>query len=366
MHPRVLATAAIVLVAVAGVAYKYWDYVTNPWTRDGVVRAQVLQISPRVSGPIVSLPIRDNQLVKQGDLLFEIDPRTYRAALDQAHAELDKTRDDIKSLEEQVRAARAAVTQYDALIEQAEIEVSGYTSNFKRARATFERAEALLRDNALSRQSYEDRRAESEIAADKLRRARAHLAEVAASKTQAEADLARTIADLGAPGEDNARLRAARAAVESAALNLEFTQVKAPVSGYVTNLQLRTGDQAVTNQPALALIDTESFYVHGFFRETFIGEIQSGDRAIVTLMSHPDRPLEGRVDSLGRGIAKQDGSPGYELLPSISPSFEWIRLAQRIPVRIHLDSVPEGIELIVGATASVLVETGTAGDGGTQ
>jgi len=218
--------------------------------------------------------------VRQGDLLFEIDSRTFRSALDEARAGLDGTRDDIKALEEQVRAAQASVTQYDALIEQARIEVDGYTSNFKRARASFERAEALLRDNAISTQAYENSRAEDEIAGDKLGRARAHLVEVTAARTQAEADLARAIANLGAPEDDNARLREARAALETAELNLEFTQVKAPVDGYVTNLQLRTGDQAVTNQPALALIDTASFYVQGFFRETFIGTIRPGGPAM--------------------------------------------------------------------------------------
>jgi multidrug resistance efflux pump len=148
---------------------------------------------------------------------------------------------------------------------------------------------------------------------------------------------------------------------ERAELDLEFTQVKAPLDGYVTNLNLRLGDQAVTNKPALALVDVNSFWVHGYFRETVIENIRRGDWAIVTLMSYPNTPLEGRVDSMGRGIAQEDGSTGFQLLPTIRPVFEWIRLAQRVPVRIHLVDVPENVELIVGTTASVLVMTGTAG-----
>ena len=136
----------------------------------------------------------------------------------------------------------------------------------------------------------------------------------------------------------------------------------ASVDGYVTNLNLRLGSQAVANQPALALVDTASFWVHGYFRETMIADVNPGDRAIVTLMTYPDKPLEGRVDSLGWGIAQEDGSTGSDLLPNISPTFEWIRLAQRVPVRIHLDRVPEEVKLRVGTTASVLVMTGT-GDG---
>jgi multidrug resistance efflux pump len=114
----------------------------------------------------------------------------------------------------------------------------------------------------------------------------------------------------------------------------------------------------VANQPALALIDINSYWVHGFFREDRIEGVQAGDRAIVTLMSYPDRPLEGRVDSLGWGIEQDDGSTGYNLLPKINATFEWIRLAQRVPVRIHLVNPPKDIPLRVGTTASVMVMTG--------
>jgi multidrug resistance efflux pump len=129
----------------------------------------------------------------------------------------------------------------------------------------------------------------------------------------------------------------------------------------VTNLNLRLGSQAVANQPALALVDVNSFWIVGFFRENYIKNIRKGDRAIVTLMTYSDIPLEGRVDSLGWGIAQDDGSTGFDLLPNISPTFEWIRLAQRVPVRIHLGQVPEEVKLRVGTTASVLVMTGTGG-----
>ena len=118
--------------------------------------------------------------------------------------------------------------------------------------------------------------------------------------------------------------------------------------------------------PALALIDIDSFWVHGYFRESHIAGIGAGDRAIVTLMSYPDRPLEGRVDSLGWGIYQSDGGTGANLLPDIKPTFQWIRLAQRVPVRVHLNDVPEDIQLRVGTTASVLVMKGSRdrADGG--
>ncbi len=356
---KISLTAVVVLIAVAAVAFKYWDYVTNPWTRDGQVRANVIQVAPRVSGPIVKLPIKDNEFVKTGDLLFEIDPRTYQAALDQASAKLDETRDDLKDLEQRVKAAQAAVDQSGSQIKQAESAVKSAEAESVRAQADFERATDLVKTGDISKRGFDQSKAANDVAQADLDKAQSRLIQARAAKLQAEAELARARAELGAPGEDNAQLRGAKAALKTAKLNLEFTQLKASVDGYVTNLNLRLGSQAVANQPALALVDVNSYWVHGFFRETLVGRIKPGDQAVITLMSYPDTPLTGVVDSIGWGIAQEDGSTGADLLPSISPTFEWIRLAQRVPVRVHLAEVPAGVELRVGTTASVLVATGT-------
>lgn len=284
-----LLTGLIVLLAVAVVLFKYQDYVLNPWTRDGMVRAQVVQIAPRVSGPIVNLPIKDNQLVKSGDLLFEIDPSTYQAEVQQAEAAVEHAK----------AKAKASLDRE-------------------------QRAEHVRKSNpgAVSLQELESKR-NSRLA-------------------------------------DDASVKQSQASLKSAQLDLEFTRIMAPVDGYVTNLMLRVGSQVVSNSPALALVDTNSYWIHGFFRENAIRNMRKGDRAIVTLMTYNDRPLEGTVDSLGWGIAQQDGSTGFDLLPTISPTFEWIRLAQRVPVRIHLTSAPDDIALRVGTTASVLVMTGSS------
>ena len=358
---RYALTGAVVLVAVGLVVWKYWVYVTNPWTRDGQVRANVIQVAPRVSAPIVALPIKDNQFVKAGDLLFEIDPRTYQAALDQAKANLDETRDRIKDLEAQVKSAEAALEQAESGIKQAEFAVTSAEATVVKTKADFERATSLVAKGDVSKRTYDEAVAANDVAQADLAKAQAQLTQATAAKLQSQAQLARARAELGAPGEDNAQLRAAKAALETAQLNLDFTQVRASVDGYVTNLNLRLGSQAVANQPALALVDAASFWVHGYFRESLVGDIRAGDPAVITLMTYPDQPLQGRVDSIGWGISQSDGSTGYDLLPSVSPTFQWIRLAQRIPVRVHLDEVPEGIALRVGTTASVLVMTGAGG-----
>jgi multidrug resistance efflux pump len=362
---KVLLTGVVVLVAAAAAAFKYWDYIVNPWTRDGQVRANVIQVAPRVSGPIVKLAVTDNQFVKAGDLLFEIDPRTYKAALDQAGAKLDETRDDLKDLEQRVKAAQAALDQSASQIKQAESAVKSAEAESVRASADFERASDLVKTGDISKRQFDQTKAANEVAQADLDRAQSRLIQAQAAKLQADAELARSKADLGAPGEENAQLRGAKAALETAKLNLEFTRVMASVDGYVTNLNLRLGSQAVANQPALALVDIDSYWVHGFFRETLVGRIAPGNQAVITLMSYPDSPLTGVVDSIGWGIAQQDGSTGQDLLPTINPTFEWIRLAQRVPVRVHLEEVPDGVELRVGTTASVLVRTGT-GSGGSK
>ncbi len=287
---KVLFTSVVVAIAVGVALYKYWDYVINPWTRDGQVRAQVIQITPRVSGPIVNLPVVDNQRVKAGDVLFEIDPRTFKSAVDEAKADL----------------------------QQAQVEVDEARDKAERAERTRRKDPGAVSEQELIRRQNTLRSAQ-------------------------------------------AKALAAQASLDDAQLNLEFTQVKAPVDGYVTNLNLRLGSQAVTNQPALALVDVNSYWIHGFFKENYIADIRAGDPAIITLMTYPDKPLEGRVDSIGWGIYQDDGASGSDLLPTISPTFEWIRLAQRVPVRIHLTSVPEEVRLRVGTTASVLVMTGTSG-----
>jgi len=356
---RYVLTGAVVLVAVAIALYMYWEYVTNPWTRDGQVRAQVIQITPRVSAPIVKLPIEDNQFVKTGDLLFAMDPRTFQAALNQARAQLDETRDQVAALSEQVEAAKAAVAVEEGALKRAEASIAEAQSEIEKSDAEYKRQQELLPQGATSKRMVERAKASYEVSVQQKVQAQADKLQSASSVLQAQATLAEAKAKLGAPGEDNAQLRTAIAAVEDAKLNLEFTEVRAPVDGYVTNLELRLGSQGVANQPALALVDINSYWVVGYFKENTIADVHGGERAVVTLMTYPDKPLEGAVKSLGWGIYQDDGSTAADLLPSISPTFEWIRLAQRIPVRIHLTKVPDGIKLRVGTTASVLVMTGT-------
>ena len=285
---RYLITLGAVVVAGLVLASMFREYLFQPWTRDGHVRAQIIKITPRVGGPIVELPVHDNQAVAKGDLLFRIDQRTYKLAIEQAEAKLKQA-------------------QASELVKQ---------DQAKRARDLSRKDKGAISEQALVRK---------------------------------ENDLLVATADVDV----------AVANLHAAKLDLEFTEVRAPVDGYVTNLLLRYGSQTVANQPALALIDINSFWVHGYFKETQIKNIRPDNKVVIKLMTWPDIPLEGIVENMGWGIAQQDGAPAADLLPAINPSFDWIRLAQRIPVRIRLTHVPEEVELRVGTTASVFVMTDT-------
>lgn len=153
----------------------------------------------------------------------------------------------------------------------------------------------------------------------------------------------------------SANVQLAKANIEEAHLNLEFTKVYAPTNGYITNFNLRVGSQVVANSPVVALIDEDSFWIEGYFKETDLVGVNPQDRAFVTLMMHNKVLLKGHIKSIGFGIAKQDGSTGNDLLPNVNPNFQWIRLAQRIPIKVKLDNVPEDLQLRVGMTASIKI-----------
>ena len=263
---------------------KFQDYFNNPWTRDGQVRAQVIQVSPRVSGAVIDISVIDNQEVKKGDLLFSIDPSQYQIKIEQARADLKREEAN----------ARGTKIEYDRV-----------------------RKIAAKNRGAISQKDLNRNRVNYEKA----------LAKIASYKEK----------------------------LNTAKLNLSFTKVHASVDGYVSNINFQIGSQAVANRAILALVDKNTFWVFGFFRENMLKDIQIGDPSKVTLMAYPERPISGTVESIGWGIAHADGNPGNNLLPKIKPVFQWIRLAQRIPVRIKLETLPEGVELRFGLTASVMI-----------
>ncbi len=349
------------VIALIVVGTTYWDYVVNPWTRNGQVHAQVIQITPRVTGPVVQLPIVDNQFVKAGDLLFEIDPRTFKADLDEARAQLRRTRAKVQSYIARVEAEAAKVSRVTGAVRYAEQQIVGKKARLEDYKRELARYTKMIETGAASEERVDQAIADVADAESTVIAAEAELLEKTAAMLEARADLDEAIAMRGSKGEANASISHAKAQLRRAELDLEFTRVVAPVDGFITNMNMRLGDHVTANQAALALVDVNSYWIYGYFKESYSGRMRPGDKAVVTLMSYPDQPVEGVVESIGWGVYQEDGSTGEELLPEINATFEWIRLAQRIPVRIILGELPEGVELRVGTTASVMVKTGTAG-----
>jgi len=271
------------------VAYiKFQDYINNPWTRDGQVRAQVIQVSPRVSGMVIDIAVVDNQEVKKGDLLFEIDPSSYEISLSKAKADLQREKANL----------------------------AGKKIEYHRVKKIAEKNREAISQKDLNR-----------------------------NKVNYEKSLA--------------QIDSLKEKIKAAELDLEFTKVYASVDGYVSNINFQIGSQAVANSPILALVDKSSFWVFGYFRESMIGDIKVGDEAKVVLMAYPNKVLDAKVESIAWGISHSDGNPGNNLLPSVKPVFQWIRLAQRIPVRVKLSEFPKEVQLRFGLTASVMVMQGT-------
>jgi multidrug resistance efflux pump len=410
-----LITGSVVVVAAICAYSLYRRYQQHPWTRDGQVRADVVQIAPRVSGYLVKIAVKDNQSVRQGDLLFQIDPSQYRLAVDQAQVSLDQAHENVRELEAAVRAAEATVKQSEAAatsaksqidaasaaVESADAAIKEAESGVTSAKATIaqvqaqrdeaareaERAKKLADSKAGSVQTAEAKAAaqqayEAQIESTQagLQQAQAALAKAQAARREAQAnlliaknglieaeagvltakaDLDQAKASLGEPGDANVQVRAAQVQLEQAQLNLAWTSIHAPADGYITNMKLLESTFVSPGTPFALFVDSSSFRVDAYFQETKLKQIRPGDRAIVTLMGHHERHLEGEVESIGYAInppnlAQTDGPSN--LVPSIEPTFEWIRLAQRVPVRIQFKSIPEDLHLVSGMTASIAIK----------
>jgi RND family efflux transporter MFP subunit len=271
----------IVVVAAVFVGRHLWHYyMEEPWTRDGRVRADVVDIAPDVTGLVSNVFVKDNQVVHKGDVLFRVDRSRFALALTQAEASLAEAKSTL--------------------------------------------------DLARSERERNDRLGDSASAQTKEKSV--------ATEQQA-----------------NAAYMKAMAVRDLAKLDLERTDVRSTVNGSVTNLNLKPGDFVTRGAAKVAVVDSDSLRIEAYFEENKLPRIQEGDRAVVRILGQKGL-LEGHVDSMATGIEDRERTTGTGLLANINPTFNWVRLAQRVPVRIHLDKVPEGTKLISGLTATVDIQ----------
>lgn len=281
---RYAITLGVVALAVL-LALSLWHrFQRTPWTRDGHVRADVVRVSTDVGGLVTQVPVRDNEVVRPGQLLLVLDRPRLAAAIGRADA---------------------AIAEAQAQLDQARKE------------------------------------ARRDLALGDLVAAEAREQNVAKVRTS-EATLARAVADRNV-----------------ALVDMRRTEIRATVAGTVTNLDIHPGDYLAAGAQAMALVDSASLRVEGYFEETKLRHVAVGDRARIRLMGD-DAEVAGHVESVAAAIADDQRDDSGNLLPRVAPTFSWVRLAQRIPVRIHIDRVPAGIRLIAGRTATVEIVPGDA------
>ncbi|MCO7510114.1 HlyD family secretion protein [Serratia fonticola] len=283
MKHKTLKYFSTVIVCAIALCAGWWlwnYYMQSPWTRDGKVRAELVNITPEVSGRLEKILVHDNQFVTAGSLIFNIDPVPYQIALDNAEAALAKAQADMAKADHEAARRRS------------------------------------LPRNVISSEDLD----ETNLAAASMK----------------------------------ASYKAAQANLEQAKWNLSKTRIYAPTDGYITNLQARVGNYATAGTPLVALVDTHSFYVLGYFEETKLRHIREGRKADIVLYNGNIR-LQGVVESIGRAIYDQSADSSSDLLMDVKPNVPWVRLAQRVPVRIKLIDIPADLTLVAGTTCTISI-----------
>ncbi len=320
-----LGALAIVVVGAAIFGWRYWRhsqrYVS---TDDAYVNADVVQIAAQVGGPVEELPIRDQQHVAAGDLLFVIDQRPYRLALESAQAQLELAQQQVAERTAAVDAARAQLAQRRAELENAQ--------------ANDKRLQNLVKQGSISKQSAEATHTQAVTAA--------------AAVKAAEAALEQAENALGEPGSQNASVLAAKAAMHQAKLDLERTRVAAPTSGTVANLSLRPGGTVQPAAPLFAIVSDHNFWVDANFKETQLDRIEPGQKAQITLDLYPDHLFHGEVQSLSAG-----SGTAFSLLPPQNATGNWVKVTQRVPVRVQIVDTDPQYPLRIGTSANVEIRT---------
>jgi len=400
--------ALIVAGAAIAVVVTLLQWETRPQTDDATVRANFVGIAPQVSGHIVELRVRDNQSVREGDLLFVVDSRPYEIAAARARANLGLTRKEVEGLRNGLSTAEAGVARAsaqldasaadivrretdpvaaDAEIARLQAQRAASEAALFRSRADLRyaedylaRVEQLLPEKFVTEDKVEDartKRVSAAMAAEQARtsvlaidaaldearaKKRAAVANLTATRAQhvateaalrqSKSDRAKAEDSIGQLANMNARIAAAEAAVHSAELDLEYTRVRAPFTGRVVNLNISTGAFARSGVEVFTLVDSGTWYVMANFRETQLRHIPAGASVDLYLQSQPGRRFRGTVVGLGWAVLPENGT-SVNGLPRVERSLDWIRLAARFPVRIKVEDPDESFRIGASAVATV-------------
>ena len=336
---RLISIGIICLVVL--LVFLVWAIIEHhPRTDDAIVEANVIGVAPRVRGPIIKLNVQDNQDVKEGDLLFEIDPADYKLALDNAQAALD-------ALDQEIEVARSQDETLKYQIKAAQAGVEQAQAQLKQSTDTMNRLEPLLPKGFAT--------------ADDVDRAHTAVAVAAATVADQEQRLNQAKVALSSLATLQAQRPGAVAAVEQAKLNLSYCYVVAPFPGRVVNLNISVGEYVNIGTPVFSLLDSRKWYVLANFREAEIRHFGVGSDADVYLLSAPHRHFKGKVQGIGWAVQSQDYidiSPG---VPNVPRELNWVHIAQRFPVRIEVED-PDPHLFRKGASAVAIITSGPPKD----
>jgi multidrug resistance efflux pump len=310
----------VLLIAYYALANRY-----TPFTSDAYVQAYVIQVAPQVEGQVVRVCVTENQRVEKGALLFEIDPRPFAFKVQRLEATVAQNTQLVAQMESELTGARAE----DARV----------AADEAYAKAVFDQEELIYKKDATTERKFLD--------------AKQKHAAMIAQRGKAKAGIRQKEQALQAKlGDEHAIVAEAKAQLSAARLDLEWTKVFAPVTGYVTNLQLRAGSYVQPAKPVLTCIDAESWWVVANFRESNLEYIRAGMPASVAFKAYPGHVFAAQVQSVGWGVSQGQGIPSGEL-PGVKNPTEWVPSAQRFQVRLVITNAD--VPLRVGATGSVTV-----------
>ena len=317
---------ALVALALSGIAvggFLYWRHTLHFASTDNAyVNANTVDVAAQVAGQVIAVHVQDQQAVKAGDLLFAIDPRSYQAALAKAEAQLALARQNEQQQTAAIAAARAQLAEREA--------------ELVNAKSNDWRTQQLVAGGFYSKQGGVTARTQAQQAQAAVRAAQANVA-------QAESAL-------GQAGEANASVQAAEASVAQARLDLERTEVRAPVTGVVANLTLRPGNTVTPGTPLFSVVGSDVFWVDANFKETELARIRAGQPATITVDMYPRHPFSGVVESVSAG-----SGTAFSLLPPQNATGNWVKVTQRVPVRVRVTDPDPQFPLRIGTTAKVEV-----------
>lgn len=329
----VLVSLAAFALAIVLATLTTWRMDLRPRTDDAYMQADLVHMAPDVSGRIVELAVRDNQMVHRDEVLFKIDPEPFRLRVEQAQA-------NVRGLEAKLSVTADQVAAQTGNADTANRGIAAAEAQLTLATSTLGRLEPLLPHGYVTAEQVDQARTAQRTAEIALQQARlqAQSARQAISSTKPVAE----------------ELEAAKATLAMAERDLRLTVVRSPCDGRITALEIATGEFAVSGKPVFTIIDVEQWYAVGNFRETDLAGIKPGQTALVYILQAPRTPVKGVVDSLGGGVAPDEGAT-FLGLPHVPRSLNWVRIAQRFPVRVVLEAPPDPL-MRIGASVAIVIE----------